>query len=99
MTDPFRLDDEVAVVTGGTAGIGLATARVLAEAGARVVVCGRDEARGQSAEKLLSECGQAMFVRADVSSETAVAALFEQTRARFGPVTVLVNNAGPTSNR
>lgn len=95
-TGAFRVDGEVAVVTGGTAGIGLTTARILTRAGARVVVCGRDEERGRRAEASLRDDGQAAFVGADVSDETAVARLFAHARERYGPVTLLINNAGPT---
>ncbi|MFF2027732.1 SDR family NAD(P)-dependent oxidoreductase [Rhodococcus koreensis] len=94
--DPFRLDGEVAVVTGGTAGIGFETARVLLNAGARVVVCGRNRERGRHAVELLRAVGDVHFTPADVSDENSVSGLFAVVRSRYGPVSVLVNNAGPT---
>jgi len=87
-TDPFRLDGEVAVVTGGTAGIGAAIATLFRERGARVVVCGRDAERG----KAFSNAHGVEFVQADVTREDDLAAL----AVAAGPVSVLVNNAGPT---
>lgn len=95
-SDPFRVDGEIAVVTGGTAGIGLAIAAELAVAGARVVVCGRDTERGRNAERELTESGEVSFVEADVSDEQSVARLLAEVRTNLGPVSILVNNAGPT---
>ncbi|HWD05886.1 MAG TPA: SDR family NAD(P)-dependent oxidoreductase [Amycolatopsis sp.] len=97
MTDPFRLDGETAIVTGGSRGIGLAVARSLAGAGANVVICGRDEAQGRVAiEELAASGGKLEFVRADVTIEDDVTALIERCVDLFGGVSVLVNNAGPT---
>jgi len=92
MDPDFRLDGEVALVTGGTAGIGLAIAAAYVASGARVVVCGRDAERGEIAAK---EVG-ALFVRADVTEEDDVRALVQRCRAEHGSLSVLVNNAGPT---
>lgn len=92
----FRVDGDVAVVTGGTAGIGLAIARALLDAGARVVICGRSVERG---EKALAELGggpDVTFRAADVTVEADVVQLFACARSTYGPVSVLVNNAGPT---
>jgi len=97
MPDPFRLDGEVAIVTGGTRGIGHAIARVLAEAGANVVICGRDESHGAvAAGELKGLAGQVEFVRADVTEERDVKALVDRCAGLFGGVSILVNNAGPT---
>ena len=96
ITAPFRMDGEVAVVTGGTAGIGYETAKVLLAAGARVVVCGRNSDRGQHAVEQLGTVGDVHFARADVSDEASVTDLFGEVRSRYGAVSVLVNNAGPT---
>jgi NAD(P)-dependent dehydrogenase (short-subunit alcohol dehydrogenase family) len=88
VTDPFRLDGETAVVTGGTAGIGAAIALLFRDRGARVIVCGRDAERG----KAFGDSHDIEFVRADVTHETDLAALVSAASA----ASVLVNNAGPT---
>lgn len=81
----MELAQHTALVTGGTAGIGLASARLLAEAGASVILTGRDPARGDAAAR---EIG-ASFVRADLSDIESVKALVQQA----GAVDILVNNA------
>lgn len=81
----MELAQHTALVTGGTAGIGLASARLLAEAGASVLVTGRDPDRGEAAAH---EIG-ARFVRADLSDIESVNALVQQA----GAVDILVNNA------
>ncbi|GIH25881.1 3-oxoacyl-ACP reductase [Acrocarpospora phusangensis] len=88
----MELDNQVALVTGGTAGIGLETARGLAAAGAEVVITGRDVERGKQAVDTIDTIGsgRVRFVQADLSDLASVAALAEQA----GPVDVLVNNAG-----
>jgi NAD(P)-dependent dehydrogenase (short-subunit alcohol dehydrogenase family) len=87
-----RLDGKVAVITGATSGIGAATARRFVAEGARVVIAGRAEERGNA---LASELGeQAFFFRADVMHEAEVAALIDAAVARFGQVDCLFNNAG-----
>ncbi|WP_431240887.1 SDR family NAD(P)-dependent oxidoreductase [Mycolicibacterium aichiense] len=83
----MELTGQTALVTGGTAGIGLACARLLAEAGARVIITGRDHRRGATAVGQIS--GQASFVAADLSDAGAVQALV----AQVGEVDILVNNA------
>ncbi|HEY3605340.1 MAG TPA: SDR family NAD(P)-dependent oxidoreductase [Sporichthyaceae bacterium] len=87
MSDPFRLDGETAVVTGGTAGIGAAIATLFRDRGSRVIVCGRDVERG----KTFADAQGIEFVRADVTSDDDLAAL-----AAAAPASILVNNAGPT---
>ncbi|MEZ0356455.1 SDR family NAD(P)-dependent oxidoreductase [Mycobacterium sp. SA01] len=83
----MELTGQTALVTGGTAGIGLACARLLADAGATVIITGRDHRRGAAAVGHIS--GQASFVAADLSDADAVQALV----ARVGEVDILVNNA------
>jgi NAD(P)-dependent dehydrogenase (short-subunit alcohol dehydrogenase family) len=82
----------VALVTGGTRGIGLATVRRLLEDGQRVCFCGRDAAVGRAAEAELG--GEARFVTADAGRERDVAALVEACTRELGPPGILVNNAG-----
>jgi NAD(P)-dependent dehydrogenase (short-subunit alcohol dehydrogenase family) len=84
-------EQSTALVTGGTSGIGRATAIALAEQGHEVIVHGRDAARGAETVKAIADRGgRARFVAADLAKSTDVAAL----AAEAGPVDVLVNNAG-----
>ena len=86
-----RLNGEVALVTGSTAGIGRAIAVRFAEEGASVVVTGRDRARG---EETLRRCGErARFVAGDLGDPDTAAALVGVALAEFGGLTILVNNA------
>ncbi|MEV0263992.1 SDR family oxidoreductase [Streptomyces sp. NPDC050617] len=95
MPNEMEFQGKVALVTGGTSGIGLATARMLARAGAEVVISGRDAERGKKAVRAAREDGEVRFVQADVADLDSVAELVRQS----GSVDILVNNAGtfPTS--
>jgi NAD(P)-dependent dehydrogenase (short-subunit alcohol dehydrogenase family) len=89
-----RLAGEVALVTGSTRGIGRAVATRFAAEGARVVVTGRDEARGAAVvEQITAAGGTATFVTADLSDPGAPDWLVGATLDAFGGLTVLVNNA------
>ena len=92
----FRLDDEVAVVTGGSRGIGRAVCVALAEAGAKVVInYAGNEAAAAETLKLVREAGSdGEIVRFDVSDAEAVDAAFADIGKRYGQIHVLVNNAG-----
>ncbi|WP_326699050.1 glucose 1-dehydrogenase [Streptomyces sp. NBC_01754] len=93
--DRFRLDGQVAVVTGGNRGIGKAIATAFAEAGAAVAIAGRDEERNErAAAELVAGGATAVGVRADVTSRADLTALHDQVTRQLGPVDVLVNNAG-----
>jgi NAD(P)-dependent dehydrogenase (short-subunit alcohol dehydrogenase family) len=90
---PF--ENKVALVTGGTSGIGLATAIAFARAGAKVVVSGRREKEGKQVVSLIMKSGgDAAFVKTDVSKEAEVEALVDQTVSTFGRLDVAFNNAG-----
>jgi 3-oxoacyl-[acyl-carrier protein] reductase len=100
VTDPKPLAGRVALVTGGTRGIGLAIARLLADDGASVVVSGRDPGRLESAAKELEALGaSALAVAADAGKREDADRLVEATRERFGRIDVLVNNAGITRDQ
>ena len=88
------LEGRHVVVTGGGSGIGAATAQVLIRAGARVTLMGRDPAKLAAQREALKAAGQVETVSVDVTQEAAVVAAFAQATERFGPVDVLVNNAG-----
>ena len=87
--------ERVALVTGGTRGIGNAIARALAAEGFRVAISGRDEKSVRQAAVKLSQAGrEAAGFRADARSEEDQKALIEAVASRFGRLDVLVNNAG-----
>lgn len=93
-----RLRGEVAVVTGATSGLGREVARVLAAEGARVVVSGRDQGRGEAVADTIRAAGHtAAFVAADVRTEDGCCGLIAATAALYGPPTVLVNNAASSA--
>lgn len=92
---PGRLEDDVAIVTGSTRGIGEGIAKRFAAEGAAVVVTGRSTDDGEAvAEEIEAAGGDAVFVRADMREPDDIAALVEATVAEFGGLDVLVNNAG-----
>lgn len=92
--------DQVALVTGGARGIGRAISRRLAREGASV--CVNYLKRADAAESLVADIrangGRAITVQADVSEDAAVEDMVDQIAAAFGPVTILVNNAGTATN-
>ena len=83
-----------AVVTGGSSGIGLATARLMLAAGANVAICGRDGERLAAAERLLDRPDRLLAMAVDVLQPDRVAAFAQAVADRFGGVDILVNNAG-----
>jgi NAD(P)-dependent dehydrogenase (short-subunit alcohol dehydrogenase family) len=85
-----RLQDRVAVVTGGASGIGLATARRLAQEGAKVVIADLDETTGKD---VAEEVG-GLFVRTDVTSEDDVRGMYSFAHQAYGSVDIAFNNAG-----
>lgn len=86
------LDGKVALITGGTSGIGAATARLFAEEGARVLITGRDEEKGRA---MVAELGAAVaFHRADVTRAADIEESVEKIVGHFGSIDILFNNAG-----
>jgi NAD(P)-dependent dehydrogenase (short-subunit alcohol dehydrogenase family) len=91
----YAFADKVVLITGGTAGIGRATAVAFARQGSRVVVSGRRETEGQDSVALIKKAGgEGLFVRADVSREDDVVALVDRTIEHFGRLDIAFNNAG-----
>lgn len=91
----MMLENKVALVTGGTSGIGRATAIAFGAAGAKVVFSGRREAEGEATAALIrGEGAECLFVRSDVSREAEVQALVEKTIATYGRLDCAFNNAG-----
>jgi NAD(P)-dependent dehydrogenase (short-subunit alcohol dehydrogenase family) len=94
----IRLDGKVAIVTGGTGGIGQGVAEAYARAGAKVVVSGRNEAEGSRiVDKLRKEGGEVRFQAADVSRESDVKALVESAVDHYGRLDIAFNGAGIAS--
>lgn len=91
----MRLNDKVALITGGTSGIGEATAMLFAAEGAKVAITGRNEQRGATVVKQITQHdGPAIFLRADVSVAPDCQRSVEQTLQAFGRLDILFNNAG-----
>lgn len=86
----MNLKSKVVLITGGSSGIGRAAAQVLAQAGARVAITGRDPQRLAEAARSLGVVG----IQADVSNEADVLRTFQEVKEKLGDLDVLINNAG-----
>jgi NAD(P)-dependent dehydrogenase (short-subunit alcohol dehydrogenase family) len=94
MGDLFDVSGKVALVTGGSRGIGLMIARGLVDAGARVIVSSRKSADLESAARELAELGECEAIPGDVSTPEGAGALAAATQGRVQQLDILVNNAG-----
>lgn len=91
----MRLKDKVAIITGGTFGIGEATAYLFAKEGAKVVIAARNKEKGaRVVQKIKENRGEAMFVRTDVSVEEDIINLMNETVKEYGKIDILFANAG-----
>jgi NAD(P)-dependent dehydrogenase (short-subunit alcohol dehydrogenase family) len=94
-----ELKDKVALVTGGTSGIGRDTAILFSKAGAKVVVAGRREKEGQEVvDAIRAAGGDALFVTTDVAKSADVQALVQKSVEKFGRLDIAFNNAGIEGN-
>ncbi|WP_336741471.1 glucose 1-dehydrogenase [Aureimonas altamirensis] len=95
MSVTYNFNGKVALVTGGNSGMGLATSRAFARAGAAVTVAGlNQESLDSAVEEIRSAGGKAIGVHCDVADEAQVAAMVERTVAEFGRLDMAFNNAG-----
>src|SRR5579862_3316554 len=93
--EKMRLKNKVALITGGTSGIGEATALLFAKEGAKIAVTGRHEKRGHAVtEKILNHGGEAIFLRTDVRKAAECRRAVEETVGVFKRIDILFNNAG-----
>jgi 7-alpha-hydroxysteroid dehydrogenase len=93
--DAFRLENQVAIVTGAGAGIGRGIAELFAQAGAAVVVSDlKEETAAKVAQEIKNGGGRAIAVACDVTNEQALKSLVKATLDTFSKITLLVNNAG-----
>ena len=89
-----RLKGKVAIVTGSTSGIGIGIARLFAAEGAKVVICGRREEKGQAVvDRIVKEGGEASYHFMDITSTESIEKLMADTAEKYGKIDVLVNNA------
>lgn len=89
-----RLKGKVAIVTGSTSGIGVGIAKAFAAEGAKVVICGRREAKGQAVvDSIVAAGGEASYHFMDITKVESIDELLKDTAEKYGKIDILVNNA------
>lgn len=94
----MRLENKVAIITGGASGIGLAACERFLEEGAKVVLADFNEEQGTKQAASLRAKGDVQFIQFDVSDEQSVQHLVKQTMETYGRIDILINNAGITDD-
>lgn len=90
-----KLEGKIAIITGGTSGIGAASAELMAMEGANVILAARNEEQGNAEEqKIISNGGKAEFIRCDVTQRDDIAGLQRMVQEKYGRLDILMNNAG-----
>jgi len=89
-----KLKGKAALITGGTEGMGYATAKLFLQEGAKVMIAGRSQEKGQKAVKALRRFGDIRFISGDVASDLDAKNMVESTVRAFGRIDVVFNNAG-----
>jgi NAD(P)-dependent dehydrogenase (short-subunit alcohol dehydrogenase family) len=90
-----RMNGKVVIVTGGSSGIGRATAIAFAREGAKVVIAARRVSEGEeTVKRIVDACGEAIFVQTDVTQANEVQALVDRTLEKYGRLDAAFNNAG-----
>lgn len=90
-----KLDNKIALITGGTSGIGGGTAKLFAKEGAKVIIVGRNEEKGLGIVKdILDNAGDARFIKCDVTNENEIISLKSEVIKAYGRLDILFNNAG-----
>src|SRR6185503_15040280 len=96
----MRLENKVALITGGASGMGASMARIFAREGAKVVIADMLETEGKAiADEITRANGSAIFQKLDVSSEAQWRAAIDATLAAYGKLDILVNDAGISGSR
>jgi len=90
----MKLKGKVALITGGTEGMGYATAEIFLREGAKVAISGRSEEKGAEAGRKLGSKGDVLFIRGDVSMDADAKKMVQETVDRFGRIDIVFNNAG-----